>query len=96
MFLTAVTRQLDPAFRISNLLDLNPLRRPSPILSRHATILGAEMARLNAGYGSELHLLRMLGRHREYFNGKIRDATGADGIEWLDFPSGDGRTCWGK
>jgi hypothetical protein len=38
----------------------------------------------------------MLGRHREYFNGKIRDATGADGIEWLDFPSGDGRTCWGK
>ena len=45
------------------------------------------MAQLNARYGSELHLLRMLGRHRKYFDKKVRDVTGADDVEWLDFPS---------
>jgi hypothetical protein len=49
------------------------------------------LARLNASYGSELHLLRMLGRHRHYFDGKVRKAIGADSIEWLDFPSGEMR-----
>jgi len=49
------------------------------------------MAGLNPHYGSELHVLRMLGRHREFFNRKVLDATGADGIEWLDFPSGNVR-----
>jgi hypothetical protein len=29
------------------------------------------VARLNSEYGSELHLLRMLGRHRDYFDRKV-------------------------
>jgi hypothetical protein len=49
------------------------------------------VAQMNASYGSELHLLRMLGRHRAYFDAKVRAATGADAIEWRDFPSGDMR-----
>jgi hypothetical protein len=47
-----------------------------------------KMAGLSASYGSELHLLRMLGRHRSYFDRKVLDVTGADSIEWRDFPSG--------
>jgi hypothetical protein len=49
------------------------------------------MAALSARYGSELHLLRMLGRHRNFFDGKILSATNAEGVEWLDFPGGDVR-----
>jgi hypothetical protein len=49
------------------------------------------MAGLNPNYGSELHLLRMLGRHRDYFNRKVCEATGADSVEWRDFPSGEMR-----
>jgi hypothetical protein len=60
------------------------------------------MARLNSEYGSELHLLRMLGRHREYFDEKVRHATGAGRIEWCDFPSGlmrqdsEGHLLWDR
>jgi hypothetical protein len=39
----------------------------------------------------ELHLLRMLGRHRDYFDRKVCGATGADHVEWRDFPSGEMR-----
>jgi len=49
------------------------------------------MAALNAKYGSELHLLRMLGRHRSYFDQKVLSATKADVVEWRDFPSSRGR-----
>jgi hypothetical protein len=49
------------------------------------------MAGLNAHYGSELHLLRMLGRHRQYFDRLVLSETAADSVEWLDFPSGDMR-----
>lgn len=49
------------------------------------------MGRLNASYGSELHLLRMLGRHRKFFDAKVRAVTGADAVEWCDFPSGKRR-----
>jgi hypothetical protein len=49
------------------------------------------MARMNASYGSELHLLRMLGRHRAYFDAKILAVTGAEAIRWRDFPSGEMR-----
>src|SRR5690349_2952904 len=42
------------------------------------------MSRIGEGYGSEYHLLRYLGRHRETLNRKIRQATGADDIYWLD------------
>jgi hypothetical protein len=47
------------------------------------------MARMNARYGSEFHLLRMLGRHRDFFNKKVLGVTGAYAIEWCDFPSGE-------
>jgi hypothetical protein len=49
------------------------------------------MAGLSARYGSELHLLRMLGRHRKYFDRLVLSETAADSVEWLDFPSGDMR-----
>ena len=49
------------------------------------------MAGLNASYGSELHLLRMLGRHRQYFDWLVLNETAAHRVEWLDFPSGDRR-----
>jgi hypothetical protein len=49
---------------------------------------GWPMARLNPGYGSELHLLRMLGRHRDFFDRRVLQATGAEAVEWRDFPSG--------
>lgn len=38
------------------------------------------------GYGSECHLLRYLGRHRQRLNRAVGGATGATDIEWLDFP----------
>jgi hypothetical protein len=46
------------------------------------------MAGMNSSYGSELHLLRMLGRHRAYFDARVRTVIGFDAVEWLDFPSG--------
>jgi hypothetical protein len=49
------------------------------------------MASLNSKYGSELHLLRMLGRHRSYLDQKVLSATKADAVEWRDFPSNRGR-----
>jgi hypothetical protein len=64
--------------------------------------IGRNMARLNAEYGSELHLLRMLGRHRVYVTRKIRDVTRADDVQWLDFPSGrmrrneQGQVLWDR
>jgi hypothetical protein len=60
------------------------------------------LARLNAGYGTEFHLLRMLGRHRRFFDSHVCGATGADSVEWLDFPSGEmrrdknGRPIWDR
>jgi hypothetical protein len=59
------------------------------------------LAKLNAGYGSELHLLRMLGRHRKYFDLQVRTATGMAEIDWCDFPSGemhlqDGIPVWDR
>jgi hypothetical protein len=51
---------------------------------------------LNSKFGSELHLLRILGRHRAYFDAKLLAVTGADHIEWLDFPSGEMRRPSGE
>src|SRR5688572_23622570 len=50
------------------------------------------MVGINPQYGSELHLLRMMGRHRNHFNDLVTEATGADAVEWLDFPSGELRS----
>jgi hypothetical protein len=42
------------------------------------------MALMGSGYGSECHLLRCLGRHRELFDEKVLDAVGGDAVAWLD------------
>src|SRR6185437_12331282 len=52
----------------------------------------ARMAQLNAEYGSELHLLRMLGRHRTFLDRSVCEAMKADAVEWQDFPSGEKHT----
>jgi hypothetical protein len=43
------------------------------------------MGKIGHGYGSEWHLLRHLGYHRQYLNAKILNITGGEVIEWLDF-----------
>lgn len=43
------------------------------------------MGRIGHGYGSEWHLLRYLGRHRNLLDRKIKEVTGCGQIEWLDF-----------
>jgi hypothetical protein len=43
------------------------------------------MAKMGNGYGSEFHLLRYLGRHREDLNRRLLAEIGGDSIEWLDF-----------
>ena len=44
------------------------------------------MAEIGYGYGSEWHLLRFLGYHRNVLDSAILRAIGGQGIEWLDFP----------
>ena len=44
------------------------------------------MGKLVAGYGSEWHLLRFLGRHRDCLDAAILKETGGTAVNWLDFP----------
>jgi hypothetical protein len=44
------------------------------------------MAAIGDGYGSECHLLRYLGRHREQLNEVVLKATGASRLRWIDYP----------
>src|SRR5687767_942310 len=44
------------------------------------------MAEMGIGYGSECHLLRYLGRHRDELNRRVSAVTGATSISWLDSP----------
>jgi hypothetical protein len=44
------------------------------------------LGRMGNGYGSEYHLLRILGRHRDYFNQRLLHLIAAKEVEWLDFP----------
>jgi hypothetical protein len=41
---------------------------------------------LGVGYGSEWHLMWYLARHRTALNDAVAAATGAAGVDWLDFP----------
>ena len=43
------------------------------------------MGGIGYGYGSECHLLRFMGRHRQEFNQKVLAVVGGDSIDWLDF-----------
>lgn len=44
------------------------------------------MGKIGYGYGSEWHLLRYLGYHRDYLQNSILQITGGSHIQWLDFP----------
>jgi hypothetical protein len=44
------------------------------------------MARFGNGFGSECHLLRYLGRHRDRLRAAICEAIGVSDVRWLDFP----------
>ena len=51
------------------------------------------MARMGYGYGSEFHLLRHLGYHRNALNRAIEEKTGGRVRDWLDFEFGtEGRS----
>ena len=42
------------------------------------------MGRMGYGYGSELHLLRWMGRHRNKFNDEVSKAIGVKGEKILN------------
>jgi hypothetical protein len=42
------------------------------------------MSTIGYGYGSEWHMLRYLGYHRQTLNKAVEDLTGGTGTEWLD------------
>ncbi len=43
------------------------------------------MGQMALGYGSEFHLLRWIGRHRNEFDKRIKQELNIDNIAWLDF-----------
>jgi hypothetical protein len=43
------------------------------------------MGKIGYGYGSEWHLLRFLGYHRQYLSKQVLNITGGKDISWLDF-----------
>jgi hypothetical protein len=43
------------------------------------------MGGMGSGYGSECHLLRFMGRHRNLLDQRILTSVGGDDINWLDF-----------
>ncbi|KXB07063.1 hypothetical protein AKJ51_02140 [candidate division MSBL1 archaeon SCGC-AAA382A20] len=46
------------------------------------------MAQLGYGYGSEFHLMRLMGRYRKRFTSLVCKATEASDMQWLDFKVG--------
>lgn len=43
------------------------------------------MGRMGYGYGSEFHLLRWMGRHREEFTRRVAERIGSQTVTWFDF-----------
>jgi hypothetical protein len=43
------------------------------------------MGEMGHGYGSEWHLLRFLGRHRNRFDAEVQARVGAESVKWCDF-----------
>jgi hypothetical protein len=50
------------------------------------------MGQMALGYGSEFHLLRWLGRHRNEFDYRIKQLLNIDNVTWLDFDFDEGKT----
>ena len=48
------------------------------------------MSKIKLGYGSEWHILRMLGRHRDWFSKKVLEVTKGTEVKWQDFDFTDG------
>lgn len=43
------------------------------------------MSKIRLGYGSEWQMLRMLGRHRDWFTRQVMRSTGGTALAWRDF-----------
>ena len=43
------------------------------------------MGKIGYGFGSEWHLLRFLGYHRDYLSKEVLNITGGKNISWVDF-----------
>ncbi len=55
------------------------------------------MSTIGCGYGSEWHLLRWLGYHRQELSAQVASAVGADAVEWLDLePNLKPRDAFGR
>src|SRR5574341_1332421 len=52
------------------------------------------MAEMGNGYGSECHLLRYLGRHRDLLNRKVLEVVGGSVVRWLDFHFDSSKKKW--
>ena len=50
------------------------------------------MGEMGLGYGSETHLLRFMGRHRDKLDELILEETGSQSIHWLDFKFAESKT----
>lgn len=70
----------------------------TPTLGTQQKNRGDHMAKIGYGYGSECHLLRWMGRHRQAFNRAVLKAleVNSDGneIDWLDFGFCDDIDRW--
>ncbi len=55
--------------------------------------LATKLAEIGNGYGSECHMLRNLGRHRELLDFAVREAVGCQAVRWRDFPF-DRKSAW--
>lgn len=49
------------------------------------------MGKMGNGYGSEFHLLRLMGRHRKCFDAQVTAALGASEVDWPDVPRERGK-----
>ena len=49
------------------------------------------MGKMALGYGSEFHLLRWIGRHRNEFDSRIKSLLNIDNVCWLDFEFASGK-----
>ncbi len=55
--------------------------------------LATKLAEIGNGYGSECHMLRNLGRHRELLDFAVREAVGCQAVRWRDLPF-DRKSAW--
>src|SRR5437588_590472 len=83
--------------RIAYVRTLSPAPIALSSIGRRGEMRGGrdsnDRAQIGCGYGSECHLLRYLGRHRQCLDKAQCDVIPADEVIWLDFPF-DPRRTW--